>query len=152
MFKSVKKVLVGVLAASLMLTSVAFAAESPADAPKVTGAKTNTVKVASNGKSVTVSAVKNNSKKYATVEAIKVNGKAVTVKLAANAFKKGTKKVTIKATGKVTVDKKAFAKLTKSQKKAVKVVISKKMKSANRKALIKALKKAGVSAKNISVK
>lgn len=152
MFKSVKKVLVGVLAASLMLTSVAFAAESPADAPKVTGAGTNTVVAAKDGKSVTVKAVKSSKKGAATVNAVKVNGKAVTVKINAKAFAKGTKKVTIKATGKVTVSKKAFAKLTKSQKKNLKVVISKKMKKANRKALITALKKAGVSAKNISVK
>jgi len=148
MFKSVKKVLVGALAASLLLSNVVMAAGSATEAPVISNAGGAKVTVSKDGKTATVTSVKT-TKKAATINAIKVGGKAVNVKIGANAIKKGTKKVTIKATKKVTVNKKAFAKLSKKQKAAVKVYYSKKMSKANVKTLKAQLKNAGISAKNI---
>lgn len=99
MFKSIKKVIVGVLAASLMLSSVAFAADATPSA--TTAPETSTV-VTVNKK--TVSKVENK----ATVE---LGTKVQTVK--ANAIQSKTTTVTFKSKKKVTVTKNAFAKAKK---------------------------------------
>ena len=115
MFKSLKKVLVGVLASSLVLSSVVFAAGSATDAPAAKefskAAKKATVTVA---KDVTV------------VNAGAFNKKNVNVKFASKkkvTFKKGafgklnTKKMTIKVKG-LKKNSKAFKNYKKALKKA----------------------------------
>ena len=97
MFKSFKKVLVGVLAASLMLTSVAFAADaakSPADAPEVTEVtvKKSTVKTIKSDANVEL----NLSKSKTTIKA-----KALSKKTTSLVINSSSKK-------KVTVNKDAF--------------------------------------------
>lgn len=152
MFKSLKKVLVGVLASSLILSSVAFAAEttvnSPSEAPKATVVNTKTVKKAPN------KAVISFGKKVATVQAGAVKAKTTTISfsskkkatVAANAFKSAKKLKTITVyKNKVTFKKGAFGKLN-TKKMTIKVKGLKKTSKAF-KAYKKALKKAGFKGK-----
>ena len=132
MFKSFKKVLVGVLAASLMLTSVAFAADaakSPADAPEVTevtvGKTVKTIKKDANvelnltKKSTSINA-KALSKKTTSLVINSSSKKKVTVKK--DAFKNANKKLVITVNkNTVTFKKGAFGKKnTKNMKIYVK--------------------------------
>lgn len=153
MFKSLKKVLVGVLASSLILSSVAFAAEttavkSPATAPKATVVNTKTVKKAPN------KAVIKFGSKVTTVKANAVKAKTTTITfsskkkatVAANAFKSAKKLKTITVyKNKVTFKKGAFGKLN-TKKMTIKVKGLKKNSKAF-KNYRKALKKAGFKGK-----
>lgn len=116
------------------------------------------------------------SKKSITVKStVKVDGYEYTVTtISANAFKKATKAqkialptsikyvkanaftgakklktLEIKSKGLVKVNKNAFKGLSKSQKSKIVIKVSKKMSKKNYNALVKYLKKAGISAKNI---
>ena len=113
MFKSLKKVLVGVLASSLVLSSVVFAAGSATDAPAAKefskAARKATVTVA---KDVTVVNAGAFNKKNVNVKF--ASKKAVTVKK--NAFKNAKKLKTITVyKNKVTFKKGAFGKLNTSK-------------------------------------
>ena len=118
MFKSLKKVLVGVLASSLVLSSVVFAAGSATDAPAANefskAAKKATVTVA---KDVTVVNAGAFNKKNVNVKF--ASKKKVTVKK--NAFKNAKKLKTITVyKNKVTFKKGAFGKLN-TKKMTIKV-------------------------------
>ena len=152
MFKSLKKVLVGGLASSLILSSVAFAAEttvnSPSEAPKATVVNTKTVKKAPN------KAVISFGKKVVTVQAGAVKAKTTTISftstkkvtVAKNAFKSAKKLKTITVQkNKVTFKKGAFGKLN-TKKMTIKVKGLKKNSKAF-KNYKKALKKAGFKGK-----
>lgn len=137
MFKSVKKVLVGVLAASLMLSSVVCAADVSSNtvAPKATVYEKKTVKTVTGAEAELAKTVKTVKAVDKTVKTLTVAGKTTFAK---NAFKNANKKLTINVTKKAVFKKGAFA---KNSKKMTIVV-----KGANKKALktIKAnLKKAG---------
>ena len=139
MFKSLKKVLVGVLASSLVLSSVVFAAGSATDAPAANefskAAKKATVTVA---KDVTVVNAGAFNKKNVNVKF--ASKKKVTVKK--NAFKNAKKLKTITVyKNKVTFKKGAFGKLN-TKKMTIKVKGLKKNSKAFKK-YVKALKKAG---------
>lgn len=157
MFKSLKKALVGVLASSLILSSVAFAADttvkSPADAPKATVVNTKTVKKAPN------KAVIKFGSKVTTVKANAVKAKTTTITfsskkkatVAKNAFKSAKKLKTITVyKNKVTFKKGAFGKLN-TKKMTIKVKGLKKNSKAF-KNYKKALKKAGFKGKVKAVK
>ena len=142
MFKSLKKVLVGVLASSLVLSSVVFAAGSATDAPAAKefskAAKKATVTVAKDG----AFNKKNVNVKFASK-------KKVTVKR--NAFKNAKKLKTITVyKNKVTFKKGAFGKLN-TKKMTIKVKGLKKNSKAF-KNYKKALKKAGFKGKVKAVK
>lgn len=148
MFKSIKKVIVGVLAASLMLTSVAFAADvqSPTTAPtpaKVT-VNVKTVSKVENAKAVTlgkkVTAIKANAVQDKTKTVTFTGTKKVTVKKNAFAKAKSLKTITVQK-NKVTFKKGAFGKLN-TKKMTIKVKGLKKSSKAF-KNYQKALKKAG---------
>lgn len=149
MFKSLKKVLVGVLASSLILSSVAFAADttvkSPADAPKATVVNTKTVKKAPAKKVVEF------SKSVRTIKAGAINKKTTTIAFAAKskttvkkgAFKNAKKLKTITVSGnKVKFEKNAFKGLTKKQQKKITINVKGLSKKAFNK-YKKALQKAG---------
>jgi hypothetical protein len=155
MFKSLKKVLVGVLASSLILSSVAFAADttvkSPADAPKATVVNTKTVKKAPN------KAVIKFGSKVTTVKANAVKAKTITFSskkkatVAKNAFKSAKKLKTLTVyKNKVTFKKGAFGKLN-TKKMTIKVKGLKKNSKAFKK-YVKALRKAGFKGKVKAVK
>ncbi len=148
MFKSLKKVLVGVLASSLILSSVAFAADttvnSPSEAPKATVVNTKTVKKAPNKAVIKfgtkVTTVKANAVKSRTTTITFSSKKKTTV--AKNAFKSAKKLKTITVyKNKVAFEKGAFGKLN-TKKMTIKVKGLKKT-SKDFKNYKKALKKAG---------
>ena len=146
MFKSLKKVLVGVLASSLVLSSVVFAAGSATDAPAAKefskAAKKATVTVAKDVTVVNAFNKKNVNVKFASK-------KKVTVKR--NAFKNAKKLKTITVyKNKVTFKKGAFGKLN-TKKMTIKVKGLKKNSKAF-KNYKKALKKAGFKGKVKAVK
>lgn len=102
MFKSVKKVIVGVLAAGLMLSSVALAGTTVnAATPSVTTAP-ETTKVTVNTKTV---------KKVENKKTVEFGKKVTTIN--ANAVQNKTTSITFKGTQKVTVKKNALAKAKK---------------------------------------
>lgn len=103
MFKSVKKVIVGALAAGLMFSSVALAAGTTvtAAAPSVTTAP-ETTKVTVNTKTV---------KKVENKKTVEFGKKVKTIK--ANAVQNKTTSITFKGTQTVTVNKNALAKAKK---------------------------------------
>ena len=140
MFKSLKKVLVGVLASSLVLSSVVFAAGSATDAP---AAK----EFSKAAKDVTVVNAGAFNKKNVNVKF--ASKKKVTVKR--NAFKNAKKLKTITVyKNKVTFKKGAFGKLN-TKKMTIKVKGLKKNSKAF-KNYKKALKKAGFKGKVKAVK
>lgn len=148
MFKSLKKVLVGVLASSLILSSVAFAADttvnSPSEAPKATVVNTKTVKKAPNKAVIKfgtkVTTVKANAVKSRTTTVTFSSKKKTTV--AKNAFKSAKKLKTITVyKNKVAFEKGAFGKLN-TKKMTIKVKGLKKTSKAF-KNYKRALKKAG---------
>lgn len=161
-------------AAGSATTSVQPKAQKNKTANMAKGVKA-TVDTSSKG-TATVKAVTSKSKTSISVASkVKVNGVDYTVTaIGANAFKKapkvktvtlpsgitkinskaftGAKKlrtIKLKSTKKVTVSKSAFKGLSKSQKSKIVVKISKKMSKKNYNALVKALRKAGISKKNI---
>lgn len=158
MFKSFKKVIVGVLAASLMLTSVAFAADAvpsstTAPATDVVTVNKTTVSKVENKKTVEL------GKKVKTVKANAIQSKTTTVKFEStkkvtvkkNAFAKAKKLKTITVQkNKVTFQKGAFGKLN-TKKMTIKV---KGLKASSKayKNYVKALKKAGFKGKVKAVK
>lgn len=170
MLKAMKKVLVGALAASIMMTSVAFAADSPTSAPQPTKQESvvtdaGTVTTAEDG-SATINAIKSSKKSVKVASTITVNGVEYTVTtIGASAFKnckkatkvtlpstittisknafKGCKKlktVTLTGSKPITVKKGAFKGL---DTKKMTIKVSKKMSKKDFKAFKKALKKAG---------
>lgn len=179
MKKVVTLALAATLALSTVCT--AFAADSatavtPAAPVKASNGATVVV---SADKTATVSAVKKTKKATVTLAStVKVDGVKYTVTtVGANAFKNATKakaitlpktitsinakafatnkkltKITLKGTKAVTVNKNAFKGLNKSQKKKIVVYYNKSMSKAQVKKLKAALKKAGISTKNIKAK
>lgn len=151
MFKSVKKVLVGVLAASLMLTSVAFAADSPSKAPEVPVVNEKNVTKIDNVKTVELGAkvttIKKNALQKKTTSLTIIGAKKVTVKK--NAFANANKKLVITVDkNKVTFKKGAFGKKN-TKKMTIRV---KGLKKKAFKKYAKALKAAGFKGKIVSVK
>lgn len=138
MFQSMKKVIVGVVAASLLMTSVAFAADSPTKAnTPVDNKKAVTGEVAKGAAKVsvtttskgaaTVTSVKNNAKTIKVADKVTVDGVEYTVKtIGANAFKASAKKVTtVTLPATVTkISKNAFKNCKKLKKITLKVTKS----------------------------
>lgn len=141
MFKSMKKVIVGVVAASLLMTSVAFAADTPSatkvdkepvdSTVAVVGAddKGNEVSATTkkNGTATVMAVGKKDAKSVKVADKVLVNGVEYTVtKVGASAFKacKGTvKSVTLPTTVK-TIGKNAFKNCKKLTKITLKVTKS----------------------------
>lgn len=142
MFKSIKKVLVGALAATIMLSSVAFAAEtaSPAAAPTVaTEAVVKGTAASIGGAGVTEIGDGTKAVCDAKVKTVKIDKDVTTIN--ANAFKglKKAKTITWKVTtSKVTIGKNAFKGVNK--KATLKLG---KMTEKDFKKIAKKIKKAG---------
>lgn len=149
MFKSLKKVLVGVLASSLILSSVAFAADTTVKSPttpvKVTVVTKKTVSKAPAKKAVKF------SKSVKTIKAGAINKKTTTITFAVKskttvkkgAFKNAKKLKTITVSGnKVKFEKNAFKGLTKKQQQKMTINVKGLSKKAFNK-YKKALQKAG---------
>ncbi|MBU5430279.1 leucine-rich repeat domain-containing protein [Kineothrix sp. MSJ-39] len=150
MFKSLKKVLVGVLASSLILSSVAFAADTTAVKSPTTPVKVTVVTKKTVSKAPAKKAVKF-SKSVKTIKAGAINKKTTTITFAAKskttvkkgAFKNAKNLKTITVSGnKVKFEKNAFKGLTKKQQKKITINVKGLSKSAFNK-YKKALQKAG---------
>lgn len=147
--KSMKKMLAGVLALTMLAGTMAFAADSPSKAvepkaqDKVAVEKVGTVSTTDKG-TATINAIAKTSKKTVTVPTtVTVDGVDYAVtEIAKNAFKdcKKAKTVKLNITKSITVKKGAFAKLN-TKKMTIKV--SKKMSSKELKKFKSNLKKAG---------
>ena len=159
MFKSLKKVLVGVLASSLILSSVAFAADTTAVKSPTTPVKATVVTKKTVSSAPAKKAVKF-AKSVKTIKEGAIKKQTTTITFAAKskttvkkgAFKKAKNLKTITVSGnKVKFEKNAFKGLTKKQQQKITINVKGLSKSAFNK-YKKALKNAGFKGKIKRVK